>query len=175
MNSIRQMDDHEIIEVQNTLKRKIKIKGMGNIDTAAIDRAEVALEQLSVHFEGWLNDEVNSLSHARDQVREHGLIRPYFDELFRVAHDVKGEGQTLGYPLATVIAASLCKLLDTPDEKTIIPLEIIDNHVDALRLVARDGIKDPDHPIAKAVADRLVEVVFEFVEHHEAKQEQTSA
>ncbi len=168
MNTVMQHDDHEVIPVDNALKRKITIKGMGGIDPAAIERAEAALGELSENFDTWLNDEVNALLEARDNVREHGMVPPHFDELFRIAHDVKGEGDTLGYPLATVIAASLCKLLDSPEKKTIIPIDIINNHVDALRLVARDRIKDREDPAASAVADRLVEVVLEFVERQEA-------
>lgn len=169
MTTIRQNLDHEYIETGNPLKRKVKIKGMGGLDNAAIERAEEALEGLSVHFDEWLENEVKALVQARDNTREHGLTSAHFDELFRIAHDVKGEGDTLGYPLATVIGASLCKLLDAPENKKIIPHEIIDNHVDALRLISRDRIKDSDHPVAKAVADRLVEVVLEFAEEQEAR------
>lgn len=172
MSTVTQHKDHDLIQVDNELKQKVDIKGMGAIDTSAIERAEVALGELSVNFDSWLNNEVNALLDARTAVREHGLVAPHFDELFRIAHDVKGEGETLGYPLATVIAASLCKLLDTPENKKIIPLEIVDNHVDALRLVARDKIKDPDDAAARAVADRLVEVVLEFVEEQEALQQE---
>ena len=170
MNTVTQHPDHEVIDVGNKLKSKISVRGMGGIDTTAIDKAEAALEQLSVNFDTWLDEEIDALAKARDAVREHGLKDEHFDELFRVAHDVKGEGETLGYPLATIIAASLCKLLDTPEKKTVIPHDIIDNHVDALRLVARDRIKGRDDPAASAVADRLVEVVFDFVDREEAKQ-----
>ena len=170
MNTVIQHADHEMINVGNELKQKIPIKGMGGIDTVAIANAEAALDELSVNFDAWLDDEVNTLVAARDAVRRHGLKDEYFEELFRVAHDVKGEGETLGYPLATIIAASLCKLLDTPEKKTVIPQDIIDNHVDALRLVARDRIKGRDNPAASAVADRLVEVVLDYVEREEAKQ-----
>ena len=171
MTTVTQNEDHELIEVDNALKDKIVVKGMGAIDTSAVTRAEEALEELSVNFDQWLATEIAALLAARTDVRENGLVPPYFDELFRVAHDVKGEGETLGYPLATVIAASLCKLLDTPEDKTVIPLEIIDNHVDALNLVTRDKIRDPQDGVARAVADRLVEVVLEFVDHYEAKQQ----
>lgn len=170
MSTVTQHADHEMIDVDNQLKSKITIKGMGGIDTAAIANAEAALGELSVNFDAWLDDEVKALVKARDDVRENGLRDEHFDELFRVAHDVKGEGETLGYPLATIIAASLCKLLDTPEKKSIIPHDIIDNHVDALRLVARDRIKDRNDPAAGAVADRLVEVVLDFVAREEAKQ-----
>ena len=170
MNKVTQKSDHEIIEVDNKLKKKIVIKGLGEIDTAAIDRAEEALGKLSVNFDDWLEDEVANLVEARDNVRAHGLVGVHFDELFRIAHDIKGQGETLGYPLATMIGASLCKLLDVAEDKTIIPLALIDSHVDAVRRVMRDRIKTADHEVGRAVAERLVDVVLEFVDHEEAKQ-----
>lgn len=172
MNSVVRHEDHDRIEAPDELKDKITITGMGGIDIAAVKRAEAALEELSVNFDQWLEDEVTALGEAHDGLHRHGVGSPDYDELLRVAHDIKGEGETLGYPLATLIAASLCKLLVTPEDRTVIPLSIIDNHVDALRRVMHDKIKTGNHPAARAVADRLVEVVMEFVEHEEARQNQ---
>lgn len=162
--------DCEIIEVENHIKQKIKINGTGAIDMQAIARAETALGHLSANFDNWLEDEINKLSNARDKVRTHGLVGTHFDELFRIAHDIKGQGETLGYPLATLIMASLCKLMGVPQDKTIIPIALIDNHVDAVRRIMHDKIKNSNHEAGRAVAERLLDVVFEFTDRIEAKQ-----
>jgi chemotaxis protein histidine kinase CheA len=163
--------DCEIIEVPNLAKQKTTITGSGGgVDLAAIARAEAALEELSVQFDDWLEDEVGRLSEARDSVRTHGLVDPHQDSLFRAAHDIKGQGETLGYPLAATICNSLCRLLNAPCDKSAIPMSIIDSHVDAVRRVMHDRIKEADHPMGLAVAERLIDVVLEFVEHQEAKE-----
>ena len=170
MPRVIKKSDCEIIEVENHIKQKITIKGTGGIDMEVIKRADEALGQLAGHFDNWLEDEINKLSDARDEVRTHGLVGVHFDNLFRIAHDIKGQGETLGYPLATLIAASLCKLLGVPDDKTIIPLALVDNHVDAVRRIMHDKIKSSSHQAGRAVAERLLDVVFEFTDKIEAQQ-----
>ncbi|MGI9415635.1 MAG: Hpt domain-containing protein [Hyphomicrobiales bacterium] len=169
MNRVIQKDDCEIIEVENTLKAKVAITGSGPVDRTAIQRAETALKHLSVQFDDWLAEEVKSLTAARDAVRQNGLAGDYFDELFRTSHAIMGQAETLGYPIATQIAASLCRLLDAPEDKSRVPLALVDNHVDALWRIMQDQIKDPDDEIARAVAERLMDVVFEFVDREEQK------
>lgn len=171
MPRVIKKEDCEIIEVENHIRDKIVIRGTGGIDMEAINRAEAALGELSSNFDDWLKDEVEKLVEARDDVHESGLEGVAFDELYRIAHDIKGQGETLGYPLATLITASLCKLLATPEDKTIIPVALIDNHVDAVRRVMRDKIKNPDHESGRAVAEKLLDVVFEFTDRIEAQQQ----
>ena len=167
MNRVIRKDDCEIIEVQNTLKEKVVISGTGGVDRGAIERAETALKHLSVQFDSWLEEETRRLVAARNDVRENGLDEPNFGNLFRAAHDIKGQGETLGYPVATKIAASLCTLLEAPEDRSRIPLALIDHHVDALWRVMHDRIKETDDETVRAVTEQLIDVVIEFAEHEE--------
>lgn len=169
MARVTRKDDCEIIEIPNHIKNKITIHGSGELDVAAVRRAQAALEELSVEFDKWLDDEVSRLSVARDAVHVQGLAGACGEELLLAAHDIKGQGETFGYPLAGIVCASLCALLDGVDDRTAIPLEIIDHHVDAVRRIKRDEAKAIDHPMGRAVADRLADVVIKFVERHQAK------
>ena len=157
-----------------TLRERVKITGSGPIDMAPIQRAERALEQLSVAFDGWLNEEVAALTEARAQVRAKGLTEDTRKELHRTAHDLKGQGETYGYPLITIVCATLCKLLESATELDLIPLDIIDHHVDAVRNMMKMKIKSDDHPQSLAVSNKLYDVVMEFVEHEEEKRKKPS-
>ena len=149
-----------------SLKDKVVVSGSGRgIDMEAVARAEKALEELSVEFDDWLQEEVGRLLAARDQARRDGLTEENFDELFRASHDLRGEGDTFGYPLITELCDLLCKLLESTDDKSKIPTTLIDNHVDAIQIILRDGIKDPSHQTTRAVIERLGEVVADLTEH----------
>jgi len=167
MNRVIRKGDCEIIEVQNTLKEKVAISGAGGVDRSAIERAETAVKHLSVQFDGWLEEEAKRLVTARNEVRENGRGEPYFGNLFRAAHDIKGQGETLGYPVATKIAASLCTLLEAPEDRSRLPLALIDHHVDALWRVMHDRIKETDDETVRAVTEQLIDVVIDFAEHEE--------
>jgi chemotaxis protein histidine kinase CheA len=147
----------------NSLKDKVRFTGSDDgVDMEAIARAEKALEDLSVEFDGWLAEEVTRLLAARDSVKSGS---DSFDELYRAAHDLKGEGDTLGYPLVTELCGLLCKLIDSAEDKSAIPLTLVDNHVDAIHIVMRDKIKESGHDTARAVIERLGEVVKDYEAH----------
>lgn len=143
--------------------------GLDQVDRDAIARAEKAIEELSVEFDGWMHEEVTRLLETRAVVKREGLVAPHADELFRAAHDLKGQADTLGYPLVTLLCTSLCRLLEATEERDRIPMSLIDNHVDAVHIVIRDKIKTDNHHTTLAVIDRLGEVV-EDLESHFARQ-----
>ena len=164
----------EIIIAPGSLRDKVKVTGSGPIDTGPIERAERALEQLSVAFDSWLVEEVEALTNARQAVRMQGLSGETRKELYRTAHDLKGQGETYGYPLITLVCSTLCKLLESALEPDLIPLDIIDNHVDAVRNMMKMKIKTDNHPQSVAVSDKLYEVVIEFANHEDEKRAQIS-
>lgn len=148
---------------QNSLKNKISVTGVDDTsDIEAIARAEKALAELSVEFDDWLIEEVTRLLAARDAVKSGA---DSYDELYRAAHDLKGEGATLGYPVVSELSVLLCKLMDAAEDKSAIPLTLIDNHVDAIHIVMRDKIKDTGQDTVRAVIDRLGEVVEDYEAH----------
>jgi len=164
----------ELIIAPGSLRDKVKVTGNGPVDTAPIERAERALEQLSVAFDGWLKEEVDALTKAREAVRAQGLSEETRKELHRTAHDLKGQGETYGYPLITLVCSTLCKLLESALEPDLIPVDIIDNHVDAVRNMMKMKIKTNDHPQSVAVSDKLYDVVIEFANCEDQKREQIS-
>ncbi len=124
------------------------------LEEEALRRAEEAIKALADNFEIWFRDEVARLTAARDAVATHGFVAPYDEQLFRTAHDIKGQAETLGYPLASVVCASLCRLLDGFRDGAP-PLDIVDHHVHAVRAIAREKVRTTDHPAARAAADAL--------------------
>jgi len=165
----------ELVIAPGSLRDKVKITGSGPVDTAPIERAERALEQLSVAFDGWLKEEVDALTDAREVVRSKGLYEETRKELHRAAHDLKGQGETYGYPLITSVCSTLCKLFESALEPDRIPLEIIDHHVDAVRNMMKMKIKTRDHAQSVAVSNKLYDVVIEFANREDKKREQLSS
>ena len=144
----------EIIQVPNTLRAKVGAR-FGGIDPAAVARAEAALKGLSGHFAEWLADEVAKLEAARALVKTEGPTKANMDGLHLRAHDLKGLGGTYDYPLITRVAASLCKMMDDPATRTAAPLFLVDAHIDAVRAIVRDEIRDPTHPVGRMLSEAL--------------------
>ena len=85
------------------------------------------------------------------------------EALYTHAHDLKGLGATYGFPLISRIAGSLCRLMEGGSGRERAPLFLIDAHIDAVRAVIRDDIRDAEHPVGRALADALETRVKECV------------
>jgi hypothetical protein len=143
----------EIIHVPNKLAAKVgpnfKLSG-----AAAIAKAEKAMVELASNFGEWLEQEVAALEEARGELKAAGLTSEMANRLSVRALDLKGLGVTYEHPLVTRIGASLFKLLDEiPLDK--IPMNLIDAHVDAIRAIVRNQIRDTAHPVGDALVKEL--------------------
>lgn len=80
-----------------------------------------------------------------------------FADLFAAAHDLKGMGSTYGFPLATQLAASLCRLIETNAgrEAARAAPSLVTAHVDAIRAAMRDGVKSSANPLGRALLQAL--------------------
>lgn len=148
---------------------KAKVGGGTGLDPTAIRRAEQAIEELKEEFDDWLADDVERLAVARDMF-ERVKILTSFDALYRASHDLRGQGATYDYPLVARVASSLCTLADAGGGNgTGIPMALIDAHVDAIKVIVRDKIKDPSDRTATLLASELESKVLAFLEKRSAR------
>lgn len=161
--SVRTYADHEVITPPNKLI-KVIAKRRGN-DGDPIARAQAALNELSSDFATWMQDECDRLSAARQNVKDNGFSKQSLDEIFRAAHDIKGDAATFGYPLAAPIAESLCRLIEHTPDASKIPLALLDQHVDAVRAIVREHARPDIEKIAAVLNGRLQTVTEEFLVH----------
>jgi chemotaxis protein histidine kinase CheA len=146
--------DHEVIVVPNRLKKKA-LRHAAADATDPLSDAELALEELSGQFSEWMEDECQALDTARQQVHQDGLTDATRQALFRAAHDIKGHGTTFGYPMASDVADSLCRLMEHAGPAAQIPLAYIDQCVDAVRAIIREHADENADEIATLLAKEL--------------------
>jgi len=126
-------------------------------DDRAVSRADEALKAMSGAFDEWLDADIGKLQAARLAAENAHWSHEALSGLHGAAHDVKGMGATYGYPLATQIAASLCRMIETDAGKAAakrLP-SLVAAHVDALRAIVRDGVKSSGDPMGRALLQAL--------------------
>jgi len=145
----------------NLLKARLGPKSsLFNAD--ALAKAEAALKELSSNFAQWMSDEIAKLDTARARITELGLNQETADQLYVHAHDLKGLGATYEFPLITRVAGSLCALMSEREQRPSLPLPLIDAHIDAIRAIVRDDIRDPEHPVGNRLAAALEASVADY-------------
>jgi HPt (histidine-containing phosphotransfer) domain-containing protein len=160
-SSVATYADYEVITPPHELRKAVA--PAGDVVDNPVARAEAALAELSGEFSSWMESECDRLEATRQDVKRDGFTQKTHEELFRAAHDIKGEAGTFGYPAVAGIANSLCRLIEhTPDMERI-PLPLLDQHVDAVRAVVREYGRPDLVDAATALTKRLREVTDEFL------------
>ena len=127
--------------------------GPSSVNADVVARAEAALKALSGQFSRWLQDEVDKLDAAHLRVCAEGLDGEAAETLYTHSHDLKGLGGTYEFPIVTRLAGSLCRLLDV--SRAGAPPDLIAAHVEAIKTVVRDDIRDESHPAGGALVTAL--------------------
>jgi HPt (histidine-containing phosphotransfer) domain-containing protein len=161
--SVATYADHEVITPPHELRKAVT--GAADPNDDPVSRAEAALAQLASEFGAWMDAECERLEAARQDVAGAGFTEETHDALFRAAHDIRGEAATFGFPILAGVAESLCRLLEHTPEQARIPLSLVNQHVDALRAIAREYGRPDLADTAKALTARLRDVTDEFLRH----------
>jgi len=162
--SVATYADHELISPPHKLRRAVSSAVASGADEQ-VARAEQALARLSGEFSTWMEEEGERLDRARNAVKAAGFTPATRDSMFFAAHDIRGGAETLGYPGLAVPAESLCRLIEhTPDMRRI-PMTLVDQHVDAVRAIIREGSRPDAEQTVAVLTRRLREVTDEFLAH----------
>ena len=154
----------EIFMPPNVLKAKM---GNGSLDLSAVQRAEQAIDDLKGEFTGWVIEDVNRLTEAHQAYAKQSDAETLGD-LYRAAHDLKGQATTFDFPLVSRVGSSLCKLTDDANSGLPLPPPLIAAHIDAIKVIVRDNLTDPSARMASVLAAELELQVAGFLAKHAA-------
>ena len=156
------MADYEIIKPKVDLRRKIKILPNSS-DYDPVAKAEQALQRLSVNFGTWMQDEVDKLQAAWQEIEDNGFSEDRLTTLFRSGHDLKGQAHTMGFPIAGNIAGSMCDLIDKIEDRDQLPKDMLRKHVQAIKAVVKENARAEDNAVGKALAQELANITHDWI------------
>jgi len=157
--------DTRVFHLGGTLRAKAAVRSTdaGGVDELSVAAADAAMKDLSGDFQNWMGDEVNRLIAAFEVFSESPPNKRDIGPLFRAAHDIRGQAAVFGYPIASEIAGSLSKLLDKI-EPDYLPLQLIAHHVDSVKAIYRNNIRDYANPVATQIIHNLRRAIDRVVE-----------
>jgi chemotaxis protein histidine kinase CheA len=130
-----QNKEFEIIEPPDTLQNKVTYSATG-VDLNMLEKAEQIIAGLQDSYLEWVQEDLSKLQ----ALYEEALARPdqrmiLLKDVFRIAHDIKGQGGSFGYDLMTVVGNHLCRFVEALDEVDEAELDVIKLHLDSMRLI----------------------------------------
>jgi len=161
---IKTFSDHHVITQPNPLRKVLRRVAEKDLDDP-IARAEKALAGLSGEFKNWMSIEADRLSAAHATILEHGLTNLTREELFRAAHDIKGDAATFGYPSAAAAAESLCRIIEHAPHLDEVPSDLIAHHINAIQAIVRERTKLDTVSMANELSRQLRGVADEYLTH----------
>jgi chemotaxis protein histidine kinase CheA len=162
---IKSYGTHHVITQPNPLRKVLRRMEEDTDSDDPVARAEQALAGLSGEFKGWMLAEADRLSAAYATIRKEGFTPKTSDELFRAAHDIKGDAATFGYFYAGAVADSLCRVIEHAPDLNKVPAQLIEHHVNAIQAIVRDHTKFEATKVATELNRRLRRVADEYLAH----------
>ena len=162
MLQVKSFADHHVITQPNPLRRVLLRVPESDFDDP-VARAEKALAGLSSEFKNWMAIEADRLSAAHAAILRDGFTDDTREELFRAAHDIKGDAATFGFPSAGAAAESLCRIIEHAPDLDLVPAELIAHHINAIQAIVRERTKLDTAATASKLSKQLRGVADEFL------------
>jgi chemotaxis protein histidine kinase CheA len=161
---IRKFADHHVITQPNPLRKVLRRVADNDIDDP-VARAEKALADMSGEFRQWMEVEVGRLAAAHAAVLMQGFTEIARGELFRAAHDIKGDAVTFGYANAGVVAESLCRIVEHAPDLSRVPPDLIAHHINAIQAIVHEHTKLDTISVSNELSQRLRGVADDYLAH----------
>src|SRR6202045_5389865 len=161
---IETFPDHHVITQPNPLRKVLRRVAERDLDDP-IARAEKALAGLSGEFKNWMSIEADRLSAAHAAILRDGFTDFTREELFRAAHDIKGDAATFGYPSASAAAESLCRVIEHAPDLDEVPSDLIAHHINAIQAIVRERTKLDTVSMASELSRQLRGIADAYLTH----------
>jgi chemotaxis protein histidine kinase CheA len=160
--TVQTFADHHVITQPNPLRGVMRRVDDKDLDDP-VARAEQALAGLSGEFNDWMRIECERLAAAHAAILKHGFSADTSGELFRAAHDIKGDAATFGFPTAAAAADSLCRIIEHAPDLERVPPELIAHHINAIQAIVRENATIDNTGMASALSRKLRGVADEYL------------
>lgn len=165
------MEDNPQAAVRGRRQSILKKKSIGldpagekekvsKIDPEVLAKAQKIFDNMAADYPNFVMGLVKELEDLfRRYLNEPETRIETVERMTAIAHDMKGQGGTFGYPLITEIADGLNKLLRSELDLNDTHLEIIKAHIDAMAVVIRDKISGDGGEIGVQLTSALKAVL----------------
>jgi HPt (histidine-containing phosphotransfer) domain-containing protein len=159
---VQSFADHHVITQPNPLRKVLRRVAEKDLDDP-VARAEKALAGLSGEFKNWMAIESQRLAAAYAAILKNGFSDLASQELFRAAHDIKGDAATFGFPSAGAAADSLCRIIEHAPDLGAVPPQLIAHHINAIQAIVEERTKLDTVTTASELSRKLRGVADEYL------------
>ncbi|NQW01334.1 MAG: response regulator [Rhodospirillales bacterium] len=136
-------------------------KGKGSLPVQALDEADGTLQRNAFEFHDWAQDYLSMMSRICDKALElpEEKRRKAFEKINEIAHELRGQGGTFGYPLITSVGKMLYGITGFACSMDDMAIRIVKAHIDVMRVVFRDQVSGDGGEIGRELIKTLIRAI----------------
>lgn len=153
-----------IWRLRNRLKDRALLGAAGGaagFDPVQLETAQEQFEEMAEEYVDWVGGTFAELLQAINQASELPIEKRLssWEQVHRVAHELKGQGGTFGYPLISVIAKSLHECTRPKAPMGDSNVKILKAHGDAMQAVIKGRIGGDGGEIGRELLEGLKQAI----------------
>jgi len=133
----------------------------GVIPLSLLKEADGKLDRSATEFHDWALDYLRSLSRlcvVAAKAPEAKRRKP-FEHINLIAHELRGQGGTFGYPLITEVGKMLYQITGFSCSTNDTAIDIVKAHIDTMRVVFRDKVTGDGGEIGRDLMEALNQAI----------------
>lgn len=139
------------------ISQKVPKRG-GPSPEYAIRRALDLADDLVGDYQGWAVDDLEKLWQQFRASTKAPPAKRDIQRMFDMAHEIRGQGGSFGFPLISVLADSLCKFLEGRGRLRERDIDVVKIHILAMKAVFRQGLRGAQAPLSQDLGILLPEL-----------------
>lgn len=127
-------------------------------DMTEYQKAMDVLNDLAKEYEVWVQSDLEKLQAAFTKAKlaeSNARFDIMMHEVFKTAHDMKGQGATFGYDLITDIGNHLCRYIEKQTTFDMPQIQAIQTHIDALDQIVHQHLKGQGGSVGLALKEKI--------------------
>ncbi len=140
-------------------------KGVPGQGARALKKAEEAVKQHQnrVDYKSIAQESLDRINTSlKLLIADPGSIEAE-KRIYELAHNLKGEGASFGYPAVSRVADLLCRVTEKPGRRSPRRLKVIRVQIDSLKAMVRENVKGSPHGIALEIIQELGVLVDKYL------------
>lgn len=135
--------------------------GSGGFDPIQLETAQEQFEEMAEEYVDWVggtfSELLRTINEAADLAQDKRLTN--WEQVHRMAHELKGQGGTFGYPLISVVAKSLHECTRPKSAMGDSNVKILKAHTDAMQAVIKGRIGGDGGEIGRELLEGLKQAI----------------
>ena len=141
-------------------------KGIPGTGAQALKKAEAAVKQHQnrVDYKSIAQESVDKINVSLKELTDDPASAAAEKRIYELAHNLKGEGASFGYPAVSRVADLLCRVTEKPGKKSQRRLKVIRVQIESLKAMVRENVKGSPSGIALEIIQELAILVDKYLE-----------